>query len=58
MRLMLSKHFAFATCRFMAILTKVVQTDPVLFAFLSLLCALEDEIDYVGELIDEASAMG
>lgn len=47
MSLMLSEHFTLATCRFVAILTEVVQTDPVFFAFLGLLCALEDDVDYV-----------
>lgn len=55
---MLSEHFTLATCRFVAILTEVVQTDPVFFAFLGLLCALEDDVDYVWKFIDEASAMG
>ena len=42
----------------MAILTEVVQTNSVFFAFLGLLCALEDEVDYVRKFVDEASAMG
>lgn len=42
----------------MTILAEVIQTYPVIFAFLCLLCALKDEVDYVGKLIDETSAMG
>lgn len=56
-RMMLSEHLTLAAGRLTAVLTEIIKAYSMFPTFLNLFTALENEGNYVGQLIDKATAM-
>jgi hypothetical protein len=55
---MLSEHFTLAAGRFATVLAEIVEVDTMFVAFLNLLSVFNKVADDLGELIEEAAAVG